>query len=153
MKEITIHTDGGYKSSIELSAWAWVRSSHDDIINYDSGAIMNKTNQQMEMQAVIESLRGLTEDELNENTILIHSDSAYICNCFKDKWWAKWVLNGWKNSKGDDVANKELWQSIIDYYTKYDIRLIKVKGHSDNKFNNYADMLVNKAYEEYQQTY
>ena len=59
-------------------------------------------------------------------------------------------MNDWKNSKGKDVANKEYWECIIDFYNSYDIEFIKVRGHSNNEMNNLADKLVNEALDDYE---
>lgn len=144
---INIYSDGGFRSSTNISGWAYVGYIGDDteapITN--KGAAEGFTNQQMEMTAVIKALDSIPFEMLKEYSIKIHTDSAYICNCFKDKWWAKWIMNDWKNSKGKDVANKEYWECIIDFYNSYDIEFVKVRGHSDNELNNLADELVNLA--------
>lgn len=149
---INIYTDGGFRSSTNVSGWAYVGYIGDDseapITN--KGAAEGFTNQQMEMTAVIRALDSIPFEMLEEYSIKIHTDSAYICNCFKDKWWAKWIMNDWKNSKGKDVANKGFWECIIDYYNSYDIEFIKVKGHSDNHMNNFADKLVNDVMDEFE---
>lgn len=151
-KVINLWTDGGARSSTNVSGWAYVGYIGDDseapITN--KGAAEGFTNQQMEMTAVIKALYSIPFEMLEEYSIKIHTDSAYICNCFKDSWWSKWIMNDWKNSKGKDVANKDFWERIIDYYNVYDIEFIKVRGHSDNKMNNLADKLVNEAMDEYE---
>lgn len=149
---INLWTDGGARSSTNVSGWAYVGYIGDDseapITN--KGAVEGFTNQQMEMTAVIKALYSIPFEMLEEYSVKIHTDSAYICNCFKDKWWTKWIMNDWKNSKGKDVANKDFWERIIDYYNAYDIEFIKVRGHSDNEMNNLADKLVNDAMDEYE---
>lgn len=149
-KVINLWTDGGARSSTNVSGWAYVGYVGDDseapIKN--KGAAEGFTNQQMEMTAVIKALYSIPFEMLEEYSVKIHTDSAYICNCFKDSWWSKWIMNDWKNSKGKDVANKDFWERIIDYYNAYDIEFIKVKGHSNNEMNNLADKLVNDAMDE-----
>ena len=44
--------------------------------------------------------------------IEIVSDSTYVVNCFRDKWYVKWERNGWKNSKREPVANVDLWKPL-----------------------------------------
>ena len=98
---INLWTDGGARSSTNISGWAYVGYIGDDteapITN--KGATEGFTNQQMEMTAVIKALDSIPFEMLEEYSIKIHTDSAYICNCFKDKWWTKWIMNDWKNSK------------------------------------------------------
>ena len=146
-KTINIYSDGGYRSSTNISGWAYVGYVNNETghLITDKGAAEGYTNQQMEMTAVIKALYSIPFEMLEEYSVKIHTDSAYICNCFKDSWWSKWIMNDWKNSKGKDVANKDFWERIIDYYNAYDIEFIKVRGHSNNEMNNLADELVNLA--------
>lgn len=151
---INLWTDGGFRSSTNISGWAYAGYIGDDTKSpiTNKGAAEGYTNQQMEMTAVIKALDSIPFEMLEEYPIKVHTDSAYICNCFKDKWWVKWIMNDWKNSKGKDVANKEYWECIIDFYNSYDIEFVKVKGHSNNEMNNLADKLVNEAMDEYEKT-
>ena len=150
---INLWTDGGARGN-NISGWAYVGYIGDDTEApiTKKGAVEGYTNQQMEMTAVIKALDSIPFEMLEEYPIKVHTDSAYICNCFKDKWWAKWIMNDWKNSKGKDVANKGYWECIIDFYNSYDIEFVKVKGHSNNEMNNLADKLVNEAMDEYEKT-
>lgn len=150
---INIYSDGGFRSSTNVSGWAWVGYVEgEDEANLISknGAEEGSTNQQMEMTAAINALDSIPFEMLETYKIKIHTDSAYVCNCFKDSWWSKWIMNDWKNSKGKDVANKGLWVCLIDFYTSYDIEFVKVKGHSNNEMNNLADKLVNEALDDYE---
>lgn len=149
---INIYTDGGARSSTNVSGWAYVGYIGDDsetpITN--KGAEEGSTNQQMEMKAVIKALDSIPLEMIEKCQVNIYSDSAYICNCFKDGWWKRWELNNWKNSKGKDVANKELWEQIVSYYKVFNINFVKTKGHSNDEMNNLADKLVNIAMDDYE---
>ena len=48
--------------------------------------------------------------------LLVVSDSTYVVNCFRDKWWVRWQANGWKNASKKPVANVDLWQPLIELY-------------------------------------
>ena len=39
------------------------------------------------------------------------SDSTYVVNCFRQRWWEGWQRRGWRNSQGKPVANRDLWES------------------------------------------
>ena len=39
------------------------------------------------------------------------SDSTYVVNCFRQKWWVGWKRRGWRNTQGKPVANRDLWQA------------------------------------------
>ena len=67
-------------------------------------------------------------------------------NAFKEGWLENWHKNGWKTAGKKDVKNKELWVQIYDFTRIHDIEWIKVKGHSDNKYNNLCDKMAVEAY-------
>lgn len=81
-----------------------------------------------------------------EDTATIYSDSAYIINCITQKWYKKWQTNGWRNSKKEPVANRELWERLIPYFENPRFSFEKVKGHSGEKdWNDYVDRLAVEA--------
>ena len=59
-----------------------------------------------------------------------------------------WIKNNWRNSSKEEVKNKELWQELISLTKTHDVTFHKVKGHSDNEFNNRCDELARKAIKE-----
>jgi ribonuclease HI len=90
----------------------------------------------MEVQAVLEALRSLNGE------LTIVSDSTYVVNCFRDRWWVKWKSNGWKNSKKEPVANVDLWQPLIELVIARAPTFRWVKGHSGNPMNDLVDELA-----------
>lgn len=114
------------------------------------------TNNKAEIYAIIRGL-DLIEDNYEltngfaKDKLIIYSDSAYTINGITS-WINSWRENGWVNSKKEPVKNQDLWQFLdkrLDYFRKFfDIEFIKVKGHSDNKWNNKCDQLANEAMDE-----
>lgn len=51
------------------------------------------------------------------HTVIIKSDSSYIVNGITE-WVQKWKSNGWKNCKGQPVANVESWKLVDDLVGK-----------------------------------
>ncbi|MDD4833099.1 MAG: ribonuclease HI, partial [Clostridia bacterium] len=43
------------------------------------------------------------------------------------------------------VANKELWQKLANLIKVHKVKFVKVKGHSDNEYNNLCDQLAREA--------
>ena len=41
------------------------------------------------------------------------SDSTYVVNCFRDRWWEGWLKRDWKNSQRKPVANRDLWEPLL----------------------------------------
>lgn len=103
-----------------------------------SGGKKDTTNNIMELTAVIEALKLLKRP----CKVDLYSDSAYVVNAFLQNWIWGWIKNGWKTSNKEDVKNKELWQELINLTKVHDVTFHKVKGHSDNEFNNRCDELA-----------
>ena len=149
---ITIYTDGAVSKNGKEGAyggWGFVRAEDE---HYEFGGLaINATNQICELKAVYEACK-YAQDILNESEnsfpaekVTIRSDSAYIINCCKQKWYVSWQSNGWKNSKKEPVANKELWELIIPYFENPQFTFEKVVGHSGDKFNELADNYANRG--------
>jgi ribonuclease HI/uncharacterized phage-like protein YoqJ len=108
---------------------------------FASGAEKASTNQRMELRAVLEALHSL------DGALEIRSDSTYVVNCFRDRWWEGWLARGWVNKAKKPVANRDLWEPLINEYRRRaaEISFIWVKGHSDDRFNDVVDRLAVEA--------
>lgn len=92
----------------------------------------------MELTAAIKALEMLKEPcQVN-----LYTDSAYLCNAFNQAWINNWQKNGWRTSSKKTVENQDLWKQLVSSSKKHNIKWIKVKGHSDNEFNNLCDKLA-----------
>ena len=67
----------------------------------------------MEITAALEALRAL-EPGPGPAGLDVISDSTYVVNCFRDRWWEGWHRRGWRNSAGKPVANRDLWEPLLD---------------------------------------
>ncbi len=117
---------------------------YEDIKKEISGGKKETTNNVMEVTAVIEGLK-LLKFSCN---VEVYSDSAYLVNAFNEHWIENWKKNGWKNSKKEDVKNRNLWEELDKLMNIHNVTFIKVKGHSDNEYNNRCDELARKAIKE-----
>lgn len=107
------------------------------------GGEADTTNNRMEMTALIEALRALKRKGL---AIDLFSDSSYLIDCFKKKWYIGWQKNGWKTSSKEPVKNQELWVEILELMEGQDINFHLVKGHVDVKK---AGAELQKRYEKF----
>ncbi|KAI0142219.1 ribonuclease H-like domain-containing protein [Xylariaceae sp. FL1272] len=76
------------------------------------------TNQRAEIAAIILALEWALERYNESDTyprmkIIIKSDSKYAVNSMSE-WIYKWASNGWVNSAGYEVANRDLIQEASD---------------------------------------
>lgn len=109
------------------------------------GGERNTTNQRMELTACIKALEQLKKSDI---PVEIRSDSAYLVNCMREKWYEQWERNGWKNAKKEPVENKDLWMRLLDLTARYNVKFLKVHGHSGVVLNVRADSLARKGIRE-----
>ncbi|MFA7672339.1 MAG: ribonuclease HI [Clostridia bacterium] len=106
-----------------------------------SGYKAETTNNEMELTAAVEALKLLKKT----CEVVLYSDSSYLINAFNQKWVDSWRSNGWVRDKNGEVKNLELWKTLDAYNNTHRMTWVKVKGHSDNKYNNRCDKLARDA--------
>lgn len=149
MSKIIIYTDGACSNNQEkdnFGGWGAVllfKQSKKELY----GGTPNTSNNKMELMACIKALKAL---KTTKYPVEIYTDSAYIVNCFEKKWYLKWQNNNWKNSKKEPVSNREFWEELLLLKDKYNIKFIKVAGHSGIELNEEADALARKGAQEAQ---
>lgn len=146
MKNVTIYTDGACRGNgKENSIGAYgIILMYNGVTKEVKKATIDTTNNIMELTAVIEALSMLKVP----CEVKLYSDSAYVINAINQKWLENWQRNGWKNSSKEPVKNKELWVKLLEQLKYHKVQFIKVKGHSDNPYNNRCDALANEAMDE-----
>ena len=130
-----VYTDGACSGNPGPGGWAWVIPGG----RYRSGSQPHTTNQRMELAAALDAVRTI------EGTVEIVSDSTYVVNCFRQGWWKGWISRGWVNSKKQPVANRDLWEPLIEICRARPITFRWVKGHGGNEWNDIADRLAVQA--------
>jgi uncharacterized phage-like protein YoqJ len=94
----------------------------------------------MEIAAALEAVRAI------EGPLEIVSDSTYVVNCFRDRWWEGWIARGWMNKAKKPVANRDLWEPLVEEVRRRgDVVFKWVKGHSDDPMNDLVDRLAVEA--------
>ena len=131
MKQVHLFSDGsslgnpGYGGYCALLKYG----THEKIIK---GSDKNVTNNQMELKAVIEGLKGLKEP----CEVIITSDSNYVVKAINE-WLKNWVKKGFKG-----VKNPELWKEYISISKRHKIKAIWVRGHDGHKENEICDTIA-----------
>ena len=140
MEKIIIYTDGACSGNPGPGGWGAIlmyQGNKKEI----AGGKKDTTNNMMELTAVIESLKHLKYP----CEVELYSDSAYVVNAFEQRWMDNWVKNNWKTAGKGTVKNKELWQELYSLTKIHKVKFNKVKGHSDNEYNNRGDELARNA--------
>jgi len=104
------------------------------------GFIGPGTNQIAELTAAIEGLARVPPGA----AVQLVSDSQYVLKGLTE-WRAGWERKGWRNSKGEPVANLGLWQKLFALADARRVTVRWVKGHNGDRCNEKADALANKA--------
>jgi ribonuclease HI len=130
---VRVWTDGACSGNPGPGGWAWAL----DETTFASGREDPSTNQRMEIRAALEAVRA------NAGPLLVVSDSTYVVNCFRDRWWQGWLERGWTTSARKPVANRDLWEPLIGLYVdRGDVAFGWVKGHSGDRMNDLVDALA-----------
>ena len=146
MRHLDFYTDGAFSSKTQMGGWASICIEDDMVIDTKTGYEPYSTNNRMELMAFLSALENIDTIETLCTTVSIYTDSAYISNWKKQKWYTRWLTNGWRTSDKQDVKNQDLWRRIVALYIKlkdkHSLKIIKVKSHNNNKWNDYSDLLA-----------
>ena len=137
MKKVTIYTDGACSGNPGVGGWGAILmfNGHEkECGSYDK----QTTNNRMELFAVIMALRQLKEP----CDVEIYTDSAYVADAFNKNWITQWEAAEWKTSGKNEVKNQDLWKALLMEKEKHQVVFVKVKGHSDNEYNNRCDRIA-----------
>ena len=135
---IKVYTDGACKGNPGPGGWGvYIQSNEDEKELY--GGNPETTNNQMEMQAALEALKHLKDED---GVIELYTDSNYLRQGITE-WIHKWKTNNWKTAAKKPVANRDLWIEISDLNEKMNVQWNWVKGHAGDPGNERADELAN----------
>lgn len=126
--KIIIYTDGSaLKNGSPDSGCGWAaKLIYNGKYHLKSGGCRGKTNNQMEMLAVLNALKCITDRSL---PVVLYSDSRYVIETLKGTYRVG--------------KNVELWNEILALYNQFaDISPIWVKGHNGDIHNEQVDRLA-----------
>lgn len=142
LKKVKIYTDGACSGNPGPGGYGAILI-YNDVEKEISGGELNTTNNKMEMMGVIKALELLKE----KCDVEVYSDSSYVVNSINQKWVYSWKKNNWVKSNKSKAKNIDLWERMLELISYHNVKFIKVKGHSDNKYNNRCDALAVEARE------
>jgi ribonuclease HI len=73
--------------------------------------------------------------------VTLTTDSQYLVKGMTE-WIEGWQRKGWKNSKKEEVANRDLWERLLTLAEKHQIDWVWVKGHDGHPENERCDELA-----------
>jgi ribonuclease HI len=124
--EAHVYTDGASTGSRGPGGYGVV-ISWEGKTEEISGREQDTTNLRMELTAACVALETIDVGHV----VSVYSDSSYLLNCMRRSWYKKWRENGWLNDRNKPVANRDLWERLLEATQRHqEVRWRKVKGHS-----------------------
>jgi ribonuclease HI len=68
------------------------------------------TNPRMEVTAACVALETIDEGHM----VTVYPDSSYLVKCMRRGWYRRWRENGGLNSRKQPVANRDLWERLLE---------------------------------------
>ena len=137
---LNVYTDGACSGNPGPGGWAAIIVD-EGVERVVSGAESHTTNQRMELLGAIEGLAAIP----GRRRVHLFTDSAYVMNCFRDRWYERWERTGWVNAGKQPVANRDLWERLIAQTRRHEVIWHKVRGHSGDPLNDRVDRLARAA--------
>ncbi len=130
------YSDGAYSSSRNQGGVGIVLLRNKQKVFEFSKGFKNTTNNKMEIVAALMVLKCFKKPV---DSITIYTDSMYVIGCATLGWQRKKNIFLWKLFDEEMLRVSQLCK---------DIKFLHVKGHADNKWNNYVDKLAVDASQE-----
>jgi ribonuclease HI len=138
---VQLFTDGACKGNPGPGGWAFIlRHPASGKEKELAGGNPQTTNNQMELQAVIEGLKVLK----SQSEVEVITDSSYVAKGSAE-WLSGWKKNGWRRREGKawkPVKNVELWQALDQLLAQHRVRFTWIKGHAGHAENERCDELA-----------
>jgi ribonuclease HI len=142
LKSLVIFTDGACTGNPGPGGWAAILASPGGDVVELGGADSATTNNRMEIMGPLRALKSLPKPP--NHGIFIYTDSTYVIRGITQWIWG-WRKNGWKNSSGEEVANKDLWEELAKQVGRLKPAKIEwryVRGHSGVPGNERCDEIA-----------
>jgi ribonuclease HI len=139
MKQVILFTDGSCLGNPGAGGWACLLR-WGSLEKELSGAEHNTTNNRMELQAVIAGLAALKE----QCAVKVVTDSQYVQRAMTT-YVARWMSAQWRNSRGEPVANRDLWDALVRESDRHEVTWTWVRGHGASAEQNRCDKLAQAA--------
>lgn len=149
LRSVQLYTDGACSGNPGPGGWAFIlRDLKTGKELTGSGGAAETTNNQMELQAVIEGLKSLKKSCRVE----LYADSKYVLQGLTE-WMAGWKSRGWMRMEGRKkmpVKNVEQWKQLDELIQLHALSYHHVRGHSGHIENERCDEMAVAASMQYQ---
>ena len=141
MKKVEIFTDGACSGNPGPGGWGAVLR-YGKVEKELCGGEKETTNNRMELTAAIMALKALKEP----CSVTLTTDSKYLADGITKGWAESWKKNGWKKADKKPALNIDLWEEILELFSKHNVNIVWVKGHNGHPENERCDALAVSFY-------
>jgi len=144
MNNCIIYTDGSCLNNPGPGGWAFLVAGSSQPSIECFGHLAHTTNNQMELQGVIEALKWLLSAYGAQTAATLFTDSRYVQQGIT-LWMQNWKRNQWRTSQKQSVKNQEYWIALDRLNQQLQINWQWVKAHHTDRFNLRVDHLAHQA--------
>jgi len=139
VKRVMLFTDGSCLGNPGPGGWACLLRC-GSVERELSGSEADTTNNRMELRAVIAGLAALKEP----CDVRVVTDSQYVQRGMT-RYLTRWSTAGWRSSRGEPVANRDLWEALVRESSRHEVTWTWVRGHGASAEQNRCDHLAQSA--------
>jgi ribonuclease HI len=147
---VRLFTDGACRGNPGPGGWAYIlKHPATGVEKEASGGVIETTNNQMELQAVISGLEALKK----RSEVEVITDSTYVAKGALE-WLPGWKRNNWRRREKNSwkpVKNEDFWRKLDKLLAAHQVRFTIVRGHAGHPENERCDELAVEAALEVQQ--
>jgi len=136
---VEIFSDGACSGNPGPGGWGTLLR-YGEHVKELSGYEAETTNNRMELCGAIAGLKALKRP----SRVRLTTDSQYVKKGMTE-WLQGWIRKGWKNSQKKPVANRDLWEQLVELEKVHQVEWCWVKGHAGHAENERCDELAREA--------
>lgn len=138
-KLVEIFSDGACSGNPGPGGWGTIlrfNGRQKELSGYEP----ETTNNRMELSGAIAGLEALKRP----CRVRVTTDSEYVKKGMTE-WIDGWVRRGWVNSQKKPVANRDLWERLLQAAGPHQVQWCWVRGHAGHAENERCDELAREA--------
>lgn len=92
----------------------------DKTIEYEA-----ETENGAEIKTILSAIKRLNQP----CDVMVYTDTKYTASSYEQGWLARWIANGWKNAKGEEIAHREEWQQLYELFRVHRVKFSVLENH------------------------
>jgi ribonuclease HI len=141
LNSILLFSDGACTGNPGPGGWASILVFPDGQVKELGGFNPETTNNRMEILGALKGLKALQQPK---HPVIVYTDSTYLIRGITQWIWG-WRKKGWRNSEGNEVSNRDLWEELsreLGRLKPVAVDWKYVRGHSGVPGNERCDEIA-----------